>query len=89
VIAYEEPTLRASYGAQYERYCQQVLRWIPRLSGVHTSRPESHRWRSRATVKSESRRYRRRWGTKTWTCSLAQVQVCRKFWPKASSQPRS
>ena len=31
VIAYEEPTLRGTFGADYERYCQHVRRWIPRL----------------------------------------------------------
>lgn len=32
VVAYEEPTLRASFGAQYEDFCGAVPRWIPRLS---------------------------------------------------------
>ena len=32
VLAYEEPTLRKSFGAEYERYCASVPRWIPRLS---------------------------------------------------------
>lgn len=31
VRGYEEPTLRETYGASYERYCQQVPAWIPRL----------------------------------------------------------
>ena len=31
VIAYEEPTLRHRFGESYERYCQTVGRWIPRL----------------------------------------------------------
>jgi protein-S-isoprenylcysteine O-methyltransferase Ste14 len=31
VLAYEEPTLRASFGEEYERYCANVPRWIPRL----------------------------------------------------------
>jgi protein-S-isoprenylcysteine O-methyltransferase Ste14 len=30
VILYEEPTLRAKFGAEYERYCAAVPRWIPR-----------------------------------------------------------
>ena len=30
VTMYEEPTLRATFGAPYERYCQQVRRWWPR-----------------------------------------------------------
>jgi len=32
VLAYEEPTLRARYGAEYERFCSSVPRWFPRLS---------------------------------------------------------
>ena len=32
VIAYEEPTLRQSYGAEYESYRANVPRWLPRLS---------------------------------------------------------
>jgi len=32
VIAYEEPTLRQSYGAEYESYCANVPRWLPRLT---------------------------------------------------------
>jgi protein-S-isoprenylcysteine O-methyltransferase Ste14 len=32
VLAYEEPTLRATFGRQYEIYCSNVGRWIPRLS---------------------------------------------------------
>jgi protein-S-isoprenylcysteine O-methyltransferase Ste14 len=31
VIWYEEPTLRASFGAEYDGYCGQVRRWWPRL----------------------------------------------------------
>jgi protein-S-isoprenylcysteine O-methyltransferase Ste14 len=31
VTAYEEPTLRASFGAEYESFCRGVSRWIPRL----------------------------------------------------------
>ena len=30
VRGYEEPTLRARYGAQYERYCAEVPGWFPR-----------------------------------------------------------
>lgn len=29
VVAYEEPTLRRTYGAEYERYCAHVPRWMP------------------------------------------------------------
>jgi protein-S-isoprenylcysteine O-methyltransferase Ste14 len=31
VLLYEEPTLRRSFGAEYEDYCRRVPRWIPRL----------------------------------------------------------
>jgi protein-S-isoprenylcysteine O-methyltransferase Ste14 len=31
VLIYEEPTLRKSYGPQYEQFCTNVPRWIPRL----------------------------------------------------------
>jgi protein-S-isoprenylcysteine O-methyltransferase Ste14 len=31
VIGYEEPTLRRMFGAEYEEYCRNVPRWIPRL----------------------------------------------------------
>jgi protein-S-isoprenylcysteine O-methyltransferase Ste14 len=30
VVFYEEPTLRAKFGKDYEKYCSQVPRWIPR-----------------------------------------------------------
>ena len=32
VVAYEEPTLRASFGDDYREYCAHVRRWIPRLT---------------------------------------------------------
>jgi len=32
VLTYEEPTLRNSYGEQYDSYCANVRRWIPRLT---------------------------------------------------------
>jgi protein-S-isoprenylcysteine O-methyltransferase Ste14 len=32
VVAYEEPTLRATFGSEYELFCSAVRRWIPRLS---------------------------------------------------------
>ena len=33
VIAYEEPTLRGTFGAAYDEYCSRVGRWYPtRLS---------------------------------------------------------
>ncbi len=32
VILYEEPHLRATFGAPYEAYCRSVHRWLPRRS---------------------------------------------------------
>jgi protein-S-isoprenylcysteine O-methyltransferase Ste14 len=32
VVAYEEPTLRATFGSEYERFCSAVPRWIPHRS---------------------------------------------------------
>lgn len=32
VLAYEEPTLRATYGPEYQAFCAEVPRWIPRLT---------------------------------------------------------
>ena len=32
VIAYEEPALRKLFGADYDEYCRNVRRWIPRLT---------------------------------------------------------
>ncbi len=32
VLAYEEPTMRATFGEEYRLYCANVPRWIPRLS---------------------------------------------------------
>ncbi|QOZ28926.1 isoprenylcysteine carboxylmethyltransferase family protein [Bradyrhizobium sp. CCBAU 51753] len=31
VVAYEEPTLRDTFGSEYEAYCANVRRWIPRV----------------------------------------------------------
>ena len=31
VLAYEEPTLRRSFGVSYDEFCANVPRWIPRL----------------------------------------------------------
>lgn len=28
---YEEPTLRKMFGADYEEYCRNVPRWMPRI----------------------------------------------------------
>ena len=30
-VLYEEPTLRRTFGADYEAYCRRVSRWLPRL----------------------------------------------------------
>jgi protein-S-isoprenylcysteine O-methyltransferase Ste14 len=32
VVIYEEPTLRRSFGPEYEAYCHRVHRWLPRAS---------------------------------------------------------
>ncbi len=32
VLAYEEPTLRASFGSEYKVFCAEVPRWIPRFT---------------------------------------------------------
>jgi protein-S-isoprenylcysteine O-methyltransferase Ste14 len=31
VLIYEEPTLRRTFGAEYEEFCANVPRWIPRF----------------------------------------------------------
>ncbi len=31
VVGYEEPTLRRTFGQEYEAYCRQVRRWWPRV----------------------------------------------------------
>ena len=36
VLLYEEPNLRARFGAEYIAYCRQVGRWIPRLTPAGT-----------------------------------------------------
>lgn len=35
VSAYEQPTLRRTYGASYEAYCEAVPGWWPRLTPWH------------------------------------------------------
>jgi protein-S-isoprenylcysteine O-methyltransferase Ste14 len=37
VVFYEEPILRRQFGADYDAYCREVPRWIPR--------PQARRWR--------------------------------------------
>jgi protein-S-isoprenylcysteine O-methyltransferase Ste14 len=34
VLFYEEPTLRAKFGAGYEAYCRTVSRWVPSLTSA-------------------------------------------------------
>jgi protein-S-isoprenylcysteine O-methyltransferase Ste14 len=31
VRLYEEPTLQKMFGTEYEEYCRNVRRWVPRL----------------------------------------------------------
>jgi len=31
VLGYEEPKLRGSFGAEYDAFCANVPRWIPRV----------------------------------------------------------
>jgi protein-S-isoprenylcysteine O-methyltransferase Ste14 len=38
VLAYEEPTLKASFGPEYESLCSEVPRWIPRLTPARSRR---------------------------------------------------
>jgi protein-S-isoprenylcysteine O-methyltransferase Ste14 len=37
VIGYEEPTLRRTFGSDYENYCRNVRRWLPRLRPFQAS----------------------------------------------------
>jgi protein-S-isoprenylcysteine O-methyltransferase Ste14 len=39
VLAYKEPTLRSTYGAQYEAYAADVRRWLPRLTPWRSGAP--------------------------------------------------
>ena len=39
VLVYEEPTLRSTYGAQYEAYAAAVRRWLPRLMPWQSGAP--------------------------------------------------
>jgi len=32
VLVYEEPALRRTFGEEYDAYCREVRRWLPRLS---------------------------------------------------------
>lgn len=42
VILYEGPTLRGKFGVDYERYCQNVRRWRPRLKGWDKQSNDNH-----------------------------------------------
>ena len=33
VLLYEEPTLRRTFGGEYDAYCRRVERWLPTLPG--------------------------------------------------------
>jgi protein-S-isoprenylcysteine O-methyltransferase Ste14 len=37
VMFYEEPTLRAKFGAEYQEYCRNVRRWRPRVQAWERS----------------------------------------------------
>ena len=48
VLVYEEPTLKASFGAEYEVFCAKVPRWIPRFTpwdGHLNELPAARKWR--------------------------------------------
>jgi len=40
VLIYEEPTLRKTYGPEYEQFCANVPRWIPRLRSWRSEREQ-------------------------------------------------
>ena len=41
IVEYEEPVLRRKFGAEYETYCRNVGRWIPRLTPFDNARTEA------------------------------------------------
>jgi len=41
VLVYEEPALRKTYGAEYEQFCANVPRWIPRLRPWQRNREQN------------------------------------------------
>jgi protein-S-isoprenylcysteine O-methyltransferase Ste14 len=41
VLVYEEPTLRKTYGAEYEQFCANVPRWIPHLRPWQRNREQN------------------------------------------------
>lgn len=42
VCYYEEPTLRKTFGEEYESFCREVPRWIPRLKAAGIRRPSGN-----------------------------------------------
>jgi protein-S-isoprenylcysteine O-methyltransferase Ste14 len=38
VLAYEEPTMRSTFSEEYQQFCANVPRWIPRLTPWRASR---------------------------------------------------
>jgi protein-S-isoprenylcysteine O-methyltransferase Ste14 len=42
VVAYEEPTLRSTFGSEYEDFRANVPRWIPRLRPWRAARRRNH-----------------------------------------------
>ena len=42
VQIYEEPTLREAYGPAYDEFCENVPRWLPRLTTWSQTSP-AHR----------------------------------------------
>ena len=43
VLFYEEPTLRATFGWDYQSYCAEVPRWIPRFTAWRNDLEATHR----------------------------------------------
>jgi protein-S-isoprenylcysteine O-methyltransferase Ste14 len=41
VVTYEEPTLRKTFGGEYDAFCANVPRWVPRLSPWNASNSKS------------------------------------------------
>ena len=41
IVVHEEPSLRKKFGADYEAYCRNVPRWIPRLTPFDNARTEA------------------------------------------------
>jgi protein-S-isoprenylcysteine O-methyltransferase Ste14 len=39
VLAYEEPALRQTFGAEYEAFCAHVPRWLPRFTPWREGQP--------------------------------------------------